>query len=282
MQHFPKKYCSSNPFTTPMKRLFILTFICLSSLSQAQIFIMPSGGVSLSNVSFSDEIRNGFGNTPRFNLATNFGLAVNIPVAGPFSVQPELRFAQKGFKYLYEEFGSDYEETEDNRFILNYLELPVLGSLQFGDENVQAIINLGPYVSYGIGGKYKNKYEYKDLENNELEEMEGKIKFGDDPEEEGSTDIYVDNAFDFGFQAGLGVGISAGPGFIVFEQRFTMGLLNLENTDDGDGGTLDKAQVKSQNRSFYASLGYTISFGGGAEDGGGERHFGKKRRLWRR
>jgi hypothetical protein len=258
----------------------LLLIILFYANTNAQILLMPRGGITYSNVALSDDLRRSSEQRPSYNLGYTFGVSVNIPVAGPFSIQPEVNFAQKGFKFLYEEFDEDFEYSEKQRFFLNYIEVPIFGSLQFGDQNVQAIINLGPYIGYGIGGK--SKYEEKDLDlvtpaNSETTTEEFNIKFGKEPENDTSTDIYIDNAFDLGFQAGLGVGISAGPGFIVLEQRFGMGLLNLRDR------TVDapNANVKSVNRNFYVSLGYTIPLGGGkVEEGGGieRKNIFKRRR----
>lgn len=270
------------------KTLFsLMLFVLLCSTSKSQIFVMPRGGISYANVSFSDEIKRENGQNTRYNLAYTAGALVNIPIAGPFSIQPEINFAQKGFKLRQEEFDNNSEATQDFSAILNYIEVPIMGSLQFGDQNVQAIINFGPYVAYGIGGKAKLKQEIKDLvtpANSESNSLERKIKFGTEPESNLDDILYIDNALDVGFQAGLGVGISAGPGFIVFEQRFGMGFLNLRDKTDTNVG-----DVRSQNRFIYATLGYTISLGGasGSDDsetggsGGGEKLF-KDMKKWRR
>jgi hypothetical protein len=249
--------------------LCLLLFVLFYANTNAQILLMPRGGITYSNLSLSDDFRRGNGQNTRYNLGYTFGVSVNIPVAGPFSIQPEVNFTQKGFKILYEEFDSEEEYTETSRFFLNYVEVPILGSLQFGDQNVQVIINLGPSIAYATGGKLKYEEKYVDITtpaNSETTQEEIKIKFGKEPENDTSTDIYIDNAFDIGLQAGLGLGINAGPGFIVLEQRFGMGLLNLRDR------TVDapNRNVKSVNRNFYISLGYTIPIGGGkAEEGGG-------------
>jgi hypothetical protein len=270
------------------KTLFSLMLIILfSSAGKSQIFVMPRGGLSYSNVSFSDEIKRQNTQNSRYNLGYTFGALINIPIAGPFSLQPEVNFAQKGYKLRNEEFNTNTESTQDLSIYLNYIEVPILGSLQFGDQNVQAIINFGPYVAYGLGGKAKFKAELKDLNtpaNSESTVTERTIKFGTEPENNPDNIIYIDNAFDLGFQAGLGVGISAGPGFIVYEQRFGMGLLNLRDKSETNVG-----DVRSQNRFIYATLGYTIPFGGASgEDntdnggsGGGEKLFKDMRKRRR-
>lgn len=254
--------------------LLILFFIFTITAINAQIILIPKAGISYSNIGFSDDFKASNGQNSRYNLGTMFGVAVNIPVAGPFSIQPELQFAQKGFKYVVESYDSSPSLLkEQSKFKLNYIELPVLGSLQFGDADVQVIINLGPYVGFGIGGKAKfiseDSKNPDDTDVNFTEEYD--IKFGKpDSAELASGDLFVDNAFDFGFQAGLGLGVSAGPGYIVLEQRFVYGLLNLNDKPEG----VD-ADVKSQNRSFYVSLGYTIPLG----SGGGEKQKKSKNKF---
>ncbi|MCU0443449.1 MAG: PorT family protein [Microscillaceae bacterium] len=261
---------------------YILLFVLLYDNTNAQILIMPRGGITYSNMAINDNFRRSTltGNAPRYNLGSMFGVSVNLPIAGPFSIQPEINYVQKGLKLLYEDFDSDEEYTEKYQYFLNYVEVPILGSLQFGDQNVQVIINLGPYVAYGTGGKFRYKEEYVDINtpaNSESLTENYKIRFDKEPENYTGDDQYIDNAFDFGFQAGLGLGINAGPGFIVLEQRFGMGLLNL----------LDKPEVSTEpnlklmNRNFYISLGYTIPIGGSrVEEGGGieKKNIFKRRR----
>lgn len=101
-----------------------------------------------------------------------------------------------------------------------YLQVPVHAAYKFNIANdIRLVINAGPYVAYGLGGK---------------------IKAGDEKE-----DFFGDNRFkrfDFGIGGGAGIEI----GKIVFSLGYDFGLANISDTK----GT------KVRNRNAYASIGF--------------------------
>ncbi|MEO7988131.1 MAG: porin family protein [Chryseolinea sp.] len=172
------------------------------------------------------------------------GVAAEIPLVGKMlALQPELLFHQKGFK---SEDPGDGEYKEEDSNTLNYLELPVLVKVKFGKFYAIA----GPSFAYGIGGKSKTTYH--DLIAGTTTKSTDKIKFGKEPDNYQGDDIYVDNAFDIGVQAGVGMKISV----IVIDLRYGIGMTNL--LDKPSGSPYD---YKSKNGSLQLTVGVPIPFG---------------------
>jgi hypothetical protein len=144
-----------------------------------------------------------------------------------FSGQPELLFIQKGENY--DARGVETKAT------LNYLEVPVLAKVFFGGQVFKAYVNAGPSLGLGLTGNQK------------VEGGETDIRVGDS-----SNDgrRYLDSRFDFGLQFGGGVGIGLGPGSVLADVRYGLGLTDLSDA------------TRCKNCNFAFTLGYIIPLSG--------------------
>jgi len=106
--------------------------------------------------------------------------------------------------------GSDKE-----KYNFNYLEVPVLAKYNFG----MFYVNAGPSIGYLVGKDKKLDATYGDLK---------KINFE--------------------VQMGGGVAIPAGPGKVIVDARYGLGLNNIS----------DEAGTNVKNRSIQLSVGYAI------------------------
>ncbi|NML56680.1 porin family protein [Chryseobacterium cheonjiense] len=104
----------------------------------------------------------------------------------------------------------------NQNFNFNYIEVPVLAKYSFGP----VYVNAGPSVGFLMG------------KNNAVKAVYGKTK-----------------TIDFGLQMGAGVAIPAGPGKLIVDGRYNLGLSNIS---DAKGAAI-------KNRGFAVSLGYAIS-----------------------
>ncbi len=222
-----------------MKRSFLLlvAMLMLGTAVQAQFSIIPKAGISLANVNF-DEDEDG----QKSNLGFVAGLGFNIPITSDnfFSLQPELLYVQKGYRFN--------ESGENVKSIFNYVDLPILLKINFGTETVKAYVNAGPSFGYWLGGKLKSGDD------------EAKIKFGDSNNQT-NDEITLDkndwNRLDIGLQFGGGVGLGVGPGSVLLDARYGFGLTDFLNVDNAT----DSAN-KSKHNVFQFTLGYAIPFGG--------------------
>lgn len=202
-----------------MKKNVILTVVALMAFAvgaSAQGFGVNAG------VNFFNQTIKGGGIELDTKMLTGFHVGVDyeIAVAPDFFFAPGLQFSTKGSKLEEDFLGLGTEEVKDQ---LNYLEVPLnlVYKPLLGNGNL--IVNFGPYLGYGIGGKSKSDE-------------------GDEDIEFGSGDDEI-KPFDMG--ANIGFGYMLGNG-LSFKLNAQLGLINLSNVDD----------VTVKNNGFGLSVGY--------------------------
>ena len=216
-----------------MKKIASLSIcILLSTSLYSQVTYVLKAGVSWSSITFNEDVNEQFPGEFDYGYKPGFmiGVALEIPVVPRFTIQPELLFLQKGYKSSYadSEISSSYKTT------LNYIEVPAMARLNFGKFYMAA----GPSIAFGVGGNYKGTNNYMGLTN----EMEGKVKFGEQPDGYNGSKQYI-NAVDMGLQFGTGVSLKA----IVVDLRFGLGLTDIFNEQD--------VISNSRNRSIQLTVG---------------------------
>lgn len=103
-----------------------------------------------------------------------------------------------------------------------YLQLPIMAAVRFKvSDGMNLVVNAGPYLAYGIGGKAKFENE------GESEKMD-----------------FFDNSKKFDF--GLGVGVTAEFGKIFVGLDGAFGLTKLAEMEEGS----------LKNQTFGLSVGY--------------------------
>ena len=71
-------------------------------------------------------------------------------------LQSGLNITSKGAKSSYSEEGFDVKTT----LTTHYLEIPVLAAAKFDvSDNMKFVVNAGPYLAFGLGGKEKYELE---------------------------------------------------------------------------------------------------------------------------
>lgn len=119
-------------------------------------------GVVLSTMSGSKDDHSEHGTLiPGFTAGVGFSYSITPN----FSLTPSINIVRKGAKWE----GAGYDKFKlDIKPI--YLTLPVLGELKFWTGNTsRLLINFGPYIAYGIGGKY----EIEDISENPFKKNDG-------------------------------------------------------------------------------------------------------------
>ena len=201
------------------KRLLVLAIATIAStaiFAQSKTTFGVRAGVNFYNLtgknSGNDDLEN------KIKVGFNAGVNAEIPVGIDFFVQPGLLFSTKGAK----------SKNIDQTTSLSYVELPVnlIYKPELGEGKM--LLGFGPYVAYGVGGKY------------ELSGVETDIEFGNDLPSELKP-------FDAG--ANLLVGYEFSNNF-SFQLNASLGMINLYNRPAGD----TKSKIK--NTGFGLSLGY--------------------------
>ncbi|MEZ0609087.1 porin family protein [Fibrella sp. WM1] len=124
-----------------------------------------------------------------------------------FTVQPEILYAQYGFKAV---AGSNYLQ-----FKFNVIEVPLLLKYTFGQSNARFFVNAGPTATYLLGGTLSVR-------------ADGET--GEAPIEPGPNDGRVN----YGGSLGIGAALQAGPGSLHIEARGT-----YLTSSDSDGNLLN-------------------------------------------
>ena len=150
-----------------MKRL-ILTFATIISISFIQTTFAQDvtggikGGLNMSNL-YIDDI-----DDENMRIGYNAGFFGQIHLTDDFLIQPELLFSTKGAHAYYEG-----PFNQDVRFNLNYIDLPVLASIELGDFFV---IQAGGYAAYLVSANtdYSNDFTsgFQELDRDNFHSMD--------------------------------------------------------------------------------------------------------------
>ncbi|UYZ58796.1 porin family protein [Hymenobacter latericus] len=215
-----------------MKKLLLLTLLGLGAASAAQaqdIRLGLKAGANYSNLAgdLTDENRYDSKVGPHAGLMVNIGLTDD----NFLSVQPELLFSQKGFKYAdnsyTDVFGNRIKETGKVNY--NYLDVPIL--LKINADGI--FFEAGPQVGYLLS-----------VSNNVRREVNGNVT------NNSSNYDNLDNVqrTELGYAAGVGYESDMG---LLIGLRYNGGLSKY--------GKKDAAQNEfsnARNSTFMLSLGY--------------------------
>ncbi len=153
----------------------------------------------------------------------------------------ELNYTQRGWT---EDF-SELPKNPDHSFSrsLNYIELPLLTHIYFGNK-VRFIINLGPQFSY----MFSNKVTMNDAL---ASYVEGKY------EQDPNTPEFlqyetIDNKFDYGLLAGVGIEFDTAIGSFNLEGRYYFGL--------GDSFDNSRSRAGNFSRSAHRYMGGKLTY----------------------
>ena len=160
-------------------------------------------GANYANVAGDD-----FEQKPIIGIAIGgFG---QFQISDMIAVVAELNFEQKGYKIEYDFFGS----TIEAQATLNYLTIPIMGRVMFGDE-LKIYANAGPYIGLFMGGTSKSTVDGE----SDSEKID-----------EGITKM------DIGIIGGAGLMFPLSDAMSIFvDLRYAMGL----NTIDDSGTEMD-------------------------------------------
>ncbi|MFV0418729.1 MAG: porin family protein [Dysgonomonas sp.] len=176
------------------------------------------GGVNVSNFA-GEGIKDSDG-----KIGFTAGILVDYNVDELVFVRTGLDLATKGAKH--KEAGIEYTYNPI------YLQLPIHAGYKLPFTNsFSCSLHVGPYLSYGIGGKIKSK-----VVGGVSDVKDSDINFFGSKEDGGFK------KFDFG----LGLGIGAEFGNVLMELGYDLGLANISYIEDN----------KVKNMNAYLTLGY--------------------------
>jgi len=187
-------------------------------------------GLSMSKASIEGEIFEGAEDPDRTWLTAFTGGGFIRFGAGQIAIQPELFYVTKGVKF------EDEANDAEGSLKLDYIEVPVLLFLGLGSGASTPYVVVGPAFSFEASCS--------------VEAEGGGLSLETDCDEEGAEDNR--KKLDVGAMFGAGLAFPAGPGSIVVDGRFNLGLMNIidDETDDS-----------FKHRTFSFTAGYQIPLG---------------------
>lgn len=142
------------------------------------------------------------------------GFAVHVPLAGPFSFQPEFQYVSKGNSYgvLMDPVisGMVHPGAYNEMYSLDYFEMPLLLRATFGGAAFRPAISGGGYAAYKVLEKYQ---------------LNGPGR--NDPYE--STDL--GRKFDLGYVAAGALELGPRERCLTLEARYTASLVDIQRSE---------------------------------------------------
>lgn len=224
--------------------LLFAAFSATALQSQAQVEVGVRAGLNLSNVAGKDADGNKAYKDSKLNPGFHAGLTFDIPVADEFYVQPGALFSTKGYKYDFSRSDTRYESKTTPYYIevpVNFLYKPTLGEGKL-------LLGAGPYVAYGLGGKWKAEGSGSLIGTDVYTSGDGNLEFVNDFEDRSNNKQVYGKPFDFG--ANLLAGYEFSNKFSA-QLNGQLGLANLRPNTNGD-----KPESTFKNVGFGVSVGY--------------------------
>lgn len=235
--------------------LGLVVLLGFGSVFGDEISIGLQGGLSIPNIrgSASDKFSQGF--TSR--EGPFFGIFTDIGLSRQFSLIVALNYTSQGGKKNGMQLitnvpaglptDMDLYADFDNETILDYIELPVLVRLIFG-EKLRFFVNAGPYAGYLVRAKAETSGSsliFLDQAGT-MPIVPSAVSFDAD------TDVMDSlKRWNFGLFGGGGVLYPVGPGNLILEAHFQLGLSDIQKDVTTSG--------KSQTGAVVVSLGYEYS-----------------------
>lgn len=166
----------------------------------------------------------------RVTLGSDLAAVLRIDFNKYIGIQTEVEFTQKGQAWKRTQDSAKYV----SKFVLNYIQFPVLAVARVGSDKVKGVFYLGPYFAYWAGGYGQNSVSVDKQSKNSTTE---KYVFTKD-----------DMRFDVGLVTGAGAAFKVGKGWIEVTARHNLGLLSTTKKNSG--------LTKTYNCNFNLSVGY--------------------------
>lgn len=200
-----------------LARIVLILLISLFSVGasaqthyQPNISIGVKGGIDFTQMFFNPSVKQGF------LLGGVAGLSFRYMEEKHFGVIAELNFEQRGWQENFEEYPFSYKRT------LNYIQIPVLAHIYFGNEKARFFVNAGPEIGFLIGESTSTNFDVNNI---------ASLDF---PPNRQTSQYFMkaQNKVDYGISGGLGAEIFINKkNSFSLEGRFYYGLGNVFKSD---------------------------------------------------
>ena len=219
------------------KIFVILTVAVLSARNmQAQFSLGVRGGFTLTQMSIDMDAKY-LKMKPGFQI----GVVGVYALSDAFSVQSGILYATQGCKVDAKTNFSHTQLETKGTFNLNYIQIPVHAQYKIDLGGAKLLLQAGPYLGYGLGGKMKLTNLMDGVENKD----DIKIKMGS-----GKDKPY--RSFDFGLGAGAGLQF----GSLQVALGYQMGFVDLINPKWMEAQPIQVEASKIKNSALSLTLTY--------------------------
>ena len=234
--------------------LTLVFFICVTQLMGQAFYLGPRLGINMTALThYAETIDYDTAQNSQY-IGVHTGLVANFAFTENLSIQSEFLYTKKGHKLSLNQDTVDFSREGSFKYILNYIEVPVLLKASFGPSEVQFYLNAGPYWGHWLGGKSKYKLSVVETDKDPVDfKVNSDIDFEKDWPE-GS----IANRTDFGIIFGGGFAYESGPGKILIDFRYSSSLRDLSTWEDLNAKPEDHKELR--NRVFGISFAYIFEF----------------------
>lgn len=144
-------------------------FAMIWNKSQAQITLHPFIGGNLNTVQDFDNQELNDIYKPLAGI--HFGAGIDIPISKRVSIEPVLRFNQKGYSFSIQGKDCwDLEFVQKGYYKLSVIELPILVNFNTTFKKMKITYSIGPYFGYAAEvraqSSYKSEYYNEEFDSN--------------------------------------------------------------------------------------------------------------------
>lgn len=201
--------------------VFLIAFIAEVSFAQ-HLLIGPKAGFQMSRAyaddpHFYDDFHS------RFLPAYQAGVVANFKVTNIFSLETEVLYNQTGKRMV----GDDNYSFQNERY--HNISIPALLRASYTAGMNQFYINIGPGISYWLGGR--GKLKIPELQDAGVKVLPYDIAFGEIPLEGDAFYVSKPNRLLFSLEAGIGAILPVHQNFLMLDLRYSWGHTDLAKHD---------------------------------------------------
>lgn len=232
--------------------LFVMSLAAQTAFSQVEVMIGGRTGMNVSSFRWDAATRNDVNISTKSAIGPHVSFVAVVKVAPWFGVQAEAGYGQRGAKLIVDTpngtiTGADGKQVQIKEahevylFKTNYIDVPLLARFQLGSDNFAFIGKLGPTFSIALNGTQKYTLDYNNAQDQPQTTITQTTKLNFDKNF---------NRFDLGATVAIGTEIKAGPGAIIFDARYIIGIT--------DANKAKKIDDRVKNRTFQIGVGYVV------------------------
>ncbi len=191
-----------------------------------QLYVGASFGTTFSKIDFVPKV------PTKLKMGYTGGVTLRWITENHLGLQAEINLAQQGWDEKFEE-QPEYKYART----LNYIEVPILTHIYFGNDRFRFFVNLGPKVGYLIG-----------------ESTDDNLNGAEANRVNAQHDMSVEKKFDWGLCGGPGIEFHTGIGTFILEGRYYYALGDVFKSRKEDFFSKSTSQVITAKVSYLIPL----------------------------